>query len=895
VSREEVESAPTLGPILDAETLGGGDVPDRADNAPRPWINPDLLTDNWQEDELEEIPSIDQYLEELEETPPDLWDETPVSVDDDEDTTGAQDALPQLEVPASVKEQIGEQDEQPQTIALGSQGMFQGPTTLSLMSSNLSQELDELDDVFSAMGNIQPGQAAFIRVCFRTDPDFSAQAAAYSRALKYGQDPAPPKKTPAQRAFGLFSGIVGYLAHYLTRGGKYERPKPGSGNVDLTPVRSIDQTPELKGMIRDIENKAVSRAHYDVVLYAGVVGKAGQEGDMEAVLRDMHAGFENYATPFQRLQFQPVEGWWAVSGYMDPERYGDLVLSADELGELARIPDDITSPSGIRIKRSLVKPMLPRVMFPVDDPLQPQGGIIPLCIIGKDSEDERTIGIRNEELNQHMLVVGRTGTGKSVLMQWLMYGVAKANYPIVFMDPHGDSAEEVLDMLVAYCPERLDDYLFIDFGDKEWPVQLNPLDISDPDQLEETVHSIMEMLSFQMKLDGTGAPRAVNYAQQAVTALCEANLHLTNPSLKCTLLQVTTFFTDDKFRQLVVGLCSNPSIQEAYDHENGPFEGLSDRQKLEHAMPILRAFQPLGNSPSFANVFASPTNRLDFAQLINDRKVILLKLSKHGSQKALASFVGSLIIPYMLQSKDAWGRVRNPKTGKREGMGVRLFVDEAHSVIGDAGSSVMTVLAESRKWDFGLIAATQYPQQLDRAVEQAFYANTASKISLSLAQSALSGIAGEIDGGEGRIDRKDITRLPPYWGYMNILLGDPRGSSSRKQPSGPFSGLFLAPIADLMAAQGKVNPQNTPEHEEAIRLVKSKSRALVCQSADDVLKLRQGYTKRLKGGLGQVIADKLQADPDLVDEDVAWEGGWEATETTSSAPENDDDTHFPWE
>src|SRR5262249_5107205 len=121
-------------------------------------------------------------------------------------------------------------------------------------------------------------------------------------------------------------------------------------------------------------------------------------------------------------------------------------------------------------------------------------------------------------------------------------------------------------------------------------------------------------------------------------------------------------------------------------------------------MPIIRAFGPIGNSRAFGNVFAAGENRLDFTKLITQNKIVLLKLSSFAHEKALGAFVGQLVVPYLLASMDDWGRKKHQGTGKIEGRGCRLFVDEAPIIYGP-DSAVVEALASARKWDLGIISA----------------------------------------------------------------------------------------------------------------------------------------------------------------------------------------------
>jgi len=704
------------------------------------------------------------------------------------------------------------------------------------------EAVNAIDNALSVFASLRTGQRGFIRISMRAAPEFRAQHAEWMQATRTGQSMESPSR--GMMVYRTIRWLL-RMGHHLASGAADQRlpapPPPWRRASNVQPVRAADMSDEMRQSIRDAEIKARDTAHYEVQLRIGVVGSSEDDIDLEAIRGQAEIAFADaFATPHQRAVFEECDGYDALIGYMSPEPQRGVVLSAGELGEIAHVPDDTANPQGLVVRRARVKPLPLTNPILVPDPLDPPRGLIPLGKVNADTEDEQVVGMNNAELDKHAFIVGRTGTGKSKLMEWLIFGVAKADYPLVLIDPHGALFDDVAANLITHCPERVDDLVLIDFSDPDWPVALNPLDIRSSEQIEPTVHSIMEMLERQMSLAGNTAPRAVNYAQQALTVLAEANLKLP-PEAKCTLLQVQQFFTDPAFRQLVVAQCSNPSVREQFDPEYGPFELLSERQQIEHSMPILRAFQPLGNSRAFANVFSSPENKLDFTRLIRRNSIILLKLSRFAHQKALASFAGTLIIPWMLSTMDDWGRKRDPDTQELVGRGCRLFVDEAPTVFGP-NSSAMEVLAEARKWDFGLVAAAQYPKQLSREVEAALYSNTATKVSLALDADGVGGIHRSLSGSSRLIESDDIVALPNFVGYANVLLNN--------ASSGPFSIHTLPPINNKL--QG--------EHRALLDDVLARSHALVCNPAPEVEARRDRMLDDIKTALVQMGQDQIGGD-----------------------------------
>lgn len=729
----------------------------------------------------------------------------------------------------------------PQVVVSCSRGTFAAHSALSVLSDNLTQDTDELNDAFGAFSLLEEGQTGFIRLSFRTYEGFRKESHHFVTSTKTGQDPNP-KRSPLRMLFASIGWALASLNHYGSDNSGREAPRPPWKKPEVKPLRATDMSEELRGAIRDAEVKSRDVAHYEVALRIGVVGRAEDQETLDLIRQNVEAGFGAYATAHQRIVFSGDSGYDAAIGMMMPEQSAEFVLSAGELGELARVPDDLTHPHGIIVPRARIKQLTIANPIIVPDRADPPKGMVPLGMASAGTADERVLGMRNAELDQHMLVVGRTGTGKSVFMHWLVHGVAKSDYPIVVIDPHGALGDDLARNLIRHCPERVKDVVIVDFAEELYPVALNPLDVHSYDEVEPAVSAVKEMLEHQLNLQPDSAPRAIIYAQQALTVLTEANLHLKDPETKCTLLQIPTFFQDAEFRHLLLNFCSNPSVREAFDPEKGVFERLGTKQQAEVSQPVLRAFQRLSSSRSFANVFSAGANRLDFTKLINRNSIVLLKLSRFSSQRDLAGFVGSLVIPWMLGSMDDWGRTKDPVTGVLTGRGCRLFIDEAPTVCGP-NSSAVAVLAEARKWDLGLVAAAQYPRQFDRAVEEAFYANTATKVTLALDPGGVGGIARSLAGDTHAIGPDDIVALPNYTAYANVLLA----GSGGKYTSGPFSMQLLPPMSNDL----------TSEELAVMDDIVARSRELVCNQRDEIEAKRLRIVDDIRSALNQALQDRL--------------------------------------
>jgi hypothetical protein len=763
----------------------------------------------------------------------------------------------------------------PRRMMLAMRALFSAHTALSMIT-NTTQELDELNNAFSAFAQLGKGEHGFVSVTFRRCHDFKEESEGYI-ALLHGDDSKMPRSR-GERIRDALRYTISRLWFEANRGSNYAGSPPVApwqrgGSVER-PTLKDDAS---KQTFQDAVRKARAKAHYEVRINAGISGLEEDSDRLSGILQDVTIGFDNYSTNHQSLYWVPADPWEVATGYMPIETDRSFILSNEELGEIARIPDGLTKPANIAVVRARVRPLLPSIIMECQDPNEPPKGMIPIGVLGEGTDNQRIVGMGVEELNKHMFIAGATGTGKSVLMERIVFGCVKNGDAVVVLDPHGTFVDAVRDAIIMYAPERLNDVVVVDAADEQHPLAFNPIDAHDDASLRHSISSVMEMMRQEMGMTSDKLPRAINYATHAVTALAEANLYLQNPNVKCTLLNVPDFFQDSEFRQQVLALCTNPTIRDAYHPTRGKFETMPERQQTDAVMPVLSRFYPLGNSPAFANVFSAPHNKLDFEKLIREKRIILMKLGRFDTEPVLSKFMGNITIPYMLRSMHKWGRSQDKVTKKVIDGGVRMFVDEAHAMIGSEGSSAVTVLAEARKYNFGLVAATQFPEQLHPSVMKAFYGNTKSKICLALDKTVVGNLSDGIDGGRGILGRGDIVSLPQYYGYCNLLIAE---SADHVEQSGPFSVKFLGPF--------KID-YSDPVYQERLAQVERQSRMTVCNRLEFMQRWRREGYDELKTAL--ILAGQERA---TRDDEAAAQYSHDRVDMPDVHTSSGEDEDFPW-
>lgn len=409
----------------------------------------------------------------------------------------------------------------------------------------------------------------------------------------------------------------------------------------------------------------------------------------------------------------------------------------------------------------------------IENPFLPPEGVVPFG----QNEKGQPLGVPLEAFSRHTYICGATGSGKSTMLEWLVYGLAQNKQSLFFIDPFGSAIENILQALAKHSPHLLDKVALIDFGDRKNPIAFNPLVVKDYGEIETAVAAVKEMVMKMWNLNTDSAPRAVTYTEQALWAMIECNLKAFSafPQLALNLLQMADFFTNREFRQLVVKSCTNQAVQATFGEE-GNFEKLGERQQLDHVLPILRTFSALSVKNSFANIFGQSENNINISEFVKQGRIVLIKLPAFGVDSATHNFIGSMMIPLVLNALST-----NNSKEKRTSY---LIFDEFQNYSTDLFADL---LADSRKFGLYSIVANQFLEQLSPKVMQGVMINTQTKFVGRLDPKSSAEVMRFVAGNNRDIVPEQAAALNnnEYWG--NYLKED-------MSSSGPFKFNNLIPL-----------------------------------------------------------------------------------------------------
>lgn len=320
------------------------------------------------------------------------------------------------------------------------------------------------------------------------------------------------------------------------------------------------------------------------------------------------------------------------------------------------------------------------------------------CFFGRSNyeapleEKKFVFGIKRKDRRRHIYVVGKTGSGKSKLLELLLRQDIAYGHGLCLIDPHGDLMDEILDFIPK---DRVDDVIVIDPSDQDWPVSFNPLKNVAPELKHQVAQGLIEVLEKQFGANWT--PRLEHVFRFTCLAL------LDYPS--ATMRGMISMLTDREYRQKVVEYIEDDMVKRFWAIE---FADWSEKFDAEAIIPLVNKLGQFLSNPLLRTIFGQEENKIDLEEIMNSNKILLISLSKGKLGEENSSFFGAMFITKLYQAGMA--RASIPEEQRTD---FYLYVDEFYNVV---TNTFENLFAESRKYGFCLTVAHQYISQLRKEV-----------------------------------------------------------------------------------------------------------------------------------------------------------------------------------
>ncbi|MBU1291887.1 type IV secretion system DNA-binding domain-containing protein [Patescibacteria group bacterium] len=303
-------------------------------------------------------------------------------------------------------------------------------------------------------------------------------------------------------------------------------------------------------------------------------------------------------------------------------------------------------------------------------------------------EKKFIFGIKRADRRRHLYLVGKSGVGKSKLMELIIRQDIAYGHGVCLIDPHGDFIEDIL----AFIPkERVNDVIVIDPSDTDFPVSFNPLSNIDPTLKHQVTQGLLEVLEKQFGANWT--PRLEHVFRFTTLALLDYP--------EATMRGMISMLTDRNYRQKVVDYIEDDMVKRFWAVE---FADWSEKFDTEAIIPLVNKLSQFLSNPLMRNIFGQKENKVDLEKIMNEKKILLISLSKGKLGEESSSFFGSMFITKIYQAGMA--RASMPEADRKD---FYLYVDEFQNLVTDTFENLFT---ESRKYGLCITVAHQYIAQL---------------------------------------------------------------------------------------------------------------------------------------------------------------------------------------
>lgn len=368
-------------------------------------------------------------------------------------------------------------------------------------------------------------------------------------------------------------------------------------------------------------------------------------------------------------------------------------------------------------------------------------------------------GVKKDDRRRHFYMIGKTGAGKTTMLENMVVNDIVAGHGVGVVDPHGDFAEKLLNLI----PEnRLDDVVYFNPADTDFPFGFNPLEKVRNEHYHIIASSIMGV--FKKIWPDVWSARMEYILNNSLLSLLEY------PG--STLLGIMRLLSDKNYRNEVVAHLTDPVVKSFWTDE---FARYTQKLESEATAAIQNKVGQFVSNPLIRRIIGQPHSTFDIRRMMDEGKIFILNLSKGKIGEDNSALLGALMITKMQLA--AMSRVDIPESERRD---FYLYIDEFQNF---STESFVNILSEARKYRLSLILAHQYIAQLDESVRDAIMGNVGTFVIFRVGAADAEFLEREFSP---EFMAPDLVNLPQHNVYVKLMID---GVASR-----PFSAESLPPL-----------------------------------------------------------------------------------------------------
>ncbi len=352
-------------------------------------------------------------------------------------------------------------------------------------------------------------------------------------------------------------------------------------------------------------------------------------------------------------------------------------------------------------------------------------------------------GIKTDDRRRHMYVIGKTGMGKSTLLENMIIQDIQAGRGVCVVDPHGELVEKIINFIPS---SRVNDVVYFNPADLEYPIAFNFLEKVGPEQRHLVVSGLIGVFK-KIWADSWG-PRLEYVLHHAISALLEY------PG--STLLGIMRILTDKNFRNRVVDKISDPVVRSFWIDEYSKYP---DRFQAEAIAPIQNKVGRFLSSSLIRNMVGQVQSSFDVREIMDNQKILLINLAKGRVGEDNSALLGAMLITKIQLA--AMSRIDTPENERKD---FYLYVDEFQNF---ATESFANILSEARKYRLNLIIAHQYIEQVEEEIAAAVFGNVGTIIAFRVGATDAEYLEKEFFP---IFVQENLVNLPKFQIYLKLMI-----------------------------------------------------------------------------------------------------------------------------
>ncbi|MBU1036972.1 type IV secretion system DNA-binding domain-containing protein [Patescibacteria group bacterium] len=615
---------------------------------------------------------------------------------------------------------------------------------------------DPLDGLTNALSKLPSHSGAAVQIVARSAPKrWHRKGALIAREVQQGK---PFKEVIKGHGLGnifdIFSKMVSFFFSF------FKSTKEKEKNLDK-PEEIYRLSPMEEEVVKGIEEKT-SKAGFEVNIR--LVVSAASKTEAQKHLTGLISSFAQYNTyeygnglkSGKALKFSNFVSFFIHRAFNAKRR---MIMNTEELVSIFHLP--LPSSATPKIRWLAARQAQPPVNLPTT-------GII--LGVNEYRDVKTIIKIKEEDRRRHVYVIGKSGTGKSVLLANMIIQDMQNGEGLCVVDPHGDLVEAVLEHVPA---KRIEDVILFDPADYERPMGLNMLEFNDPEQKTFVINEMINIFDKLYDLRQTGGPMFEQYMRNAMLLMME------DTSSGSTLLEVPRVLADANFRRFKLSKCVNPVVKDFWEKEA---EKAGGEASLANMVPYITSkLTPFVSSDLMRPIIAQQKSSFNFREIMDSKKILLIKLSKGKIGDLSSNLLGMIVVGKLLIAALSRTDLLEEKRSD-----FYLYIDEFQNFITE---SISIILSEARKYKLCLSIAHQFINQLvkenDTRIKDSVFGNVGTMISFRIGSDDAEIIAKQM---APVFNERDLINVPKYNAYIKLLIDNQNARAFNLVPSAPKLG-----------------------------------------------------------------------------------------------------------